>query len=97
MFSLDTTTYVAFSNKLSNFSLHSSPPEPLTEILIHLSATRVNGKRRFMSFPENCLSQFPFLWHNQTVTKVDNTISIDRETLSTTANKVLFDLTDTDI
>src|SRR5664279_2484300 len=63
MFSLDTTIDVAFSNELSNFSLHSSPPEPLTKILVHFGATRMDRKRGFMSFLKNQLLQISLLWH----------------------------------
>src|SRR5664279_4420263 len=72
MFSFDTTTYVAFRYKLSNLSLHASPPEPSSKILVHFRATRMDRQRGIMSFLKNQLFQLLLLWYHQTVTKVQD-------------------------
>src|SRR3954466_13766193 len=57
MFCLNATTNITFSNKLSNFSLHPSPPKYLAYILIHFSTTAMNREGRFMGFSKDQLSK----------------------------------------
>src|SRR5664279_5001103 len=97
MFCFDTTTDVAFRHELSNFSLHSSPPEPLSQILIHLCTARMDRQRGLMSFLKDQLLQLSLLWHDQTVTKVDNSRVIDRETFVFPVSNVLLDFQYTQI
>src|SRR5664279_392061 len=92
MFCFDTTTDVAFRYELSNFSLHPSPPEPLSKILVHFCATRMDRQRGIMSFLKNHLFQLLHLWYHQTVTKVQDSGIIDGETFVFPTCKVLFDL-----
>src|SRR5664279_105493 len=92
MFRFDTTTYVAFRYELSNFSLHSRPPEPLSKILVHFCATRMDRQRGIMSFLKNHLLQLLHLWYHQTVTKVQDSGIIDGETFVLPTCNVLFDL-----
>ena len=97
MFSLHTATDVAFSNILSNFSLHASPPEFATEILVHLGTTRVDGYGRIMSFLEYHLLHTPTLGHHETVSKIDSSRVINGETFSLPTGHILLDLFDASI
>src|SRR4051812_4137965 len=49
MFCLDATANVTFINITSNVLLHARPPVPLTNVLVHLGAARVNRQRSIMS------------------------------------------------
>ena len=53
----DTATDMTFIDKASNFTLDPCPPKGLLEILVHLSTTRVNRDRSFMSLLQNQLPQ----------------------------------------
>src|SRR3954468_23753415 len=50
MFCFDATTNVTLINITSNVLLHVRPPVPLTNVLAHLGATRVNRQRGVLSF-----------------------------------------------
>src|SRR3954468_3507273 len=50
MFCLDATANVTFFNITSNVLLHVRPPVPLTNVLVHLGATRVNRQGSVVSF-----------------------------------------------
>src|ERR1041384_5745695 len=49
MFCLDATANVTFIDITSNVLLHIRPPVPLTNVLIHFGATRVNRQRGIVS------------------------------------------------
>src|SRR3954463_3904501 len=49
MFCLDATANVTFRNISGNVLLHVRPPELLTNVLVHLSASRMNGQRGIVS------------------------------------------------
>src|SRR3954463_14495684 len=50
MFCLDAMANVTLINIMSNVLLHARPPIPLTNVLVHLGATRVNRQRGIVSF-----------------------------------------------
>src|SRR3954467_2151166 len=50
MFYLDATANVTFINITSNVLLHVRPPVPLTNVLVHLGATKVNRQGSVVSF-----------------------------------------------
>jgi hypothetical protein len=64
---LDPSTRVAFYNIVSGLALHSSPPELLFQIMIHLHAAGVDGILRSMSLIKNLLAQLMVLWNHQTI------------------------------
>src|SRR3954465_2697631 len=47
---LNATTNITFSNKLSDFSLHTGPPKSLAYISVHFRATEMNRERCVVSF-----------------------------------------------
>src|SRR4051812_27563637 len=49
MFGFDARANVTFRNILGNVRLHTRPPEPLTNVVVHLGTTRVNRKGRIAS------------------------------------------------
>src|SRR4051812_38950618 len=53
MFCLDAMANVTFRNISGNVLLHVRPPEPLTNVLVHLGAARVNRQRGIVSFFHN--------------------------------------------
>ena len=52
---LDSLANIALSNIGGNFPLHSMPPKDTLQILVHFSASRVNGVCRLVSFLQNLL------------------------------------------
>jgi hypothetical protein len=58
MFSLDSLTSVAKSNKLGNISLHSIPPISDLEIMVHHIPSWMNGISRLMCFMKYLILQF---------------------------------------
>jgi hypothetical protein len=67
MYRLDTSTSVTFCHIVCDFNLHLSPPIMLFQVLIHLSASRVNGIPTKMSFVQDLLTNISILWHNYAV------------------------------
>jgi hypothetical protein len=63
MYRLDTSTCVTFCHIACNFNLHLSPPIMLFQVLIHFSASRVNGIPTKMGFVQDLLADFRILWH----------------------------------
>src|SRR3990170_9122262 len=53
MFCFNATTNVTLRNITSNVSLHIRPPVSLTNVTVHLCATRMNRQRSVMSFFHN--------------------------------------------
>jgi hypothetical protein len=56
MYRLDTSTSVTFCHIASDFNLHLSPPIMLFQVLVHISASRVNGIPTKMSFVQDLLT-----------------------------------------
>src|SRR3954471_23019316 len=50
MFRFDATANVTLVNISSDVLLHVRPPIPLTNVLVHLGASRMNGQRGIVSF-----------------------------------------------
>ena len=48
VFCFHSSADITFIHELSNFSLHSSPPIRLLEVMIHLRTSRMNGKKRIV-------------------------------------------------
>src|SRR3954465_16048559 len=44
---------ITFIHELGNFSLHSSPPIRLLEVMVHLRTSRMNGQKRIMRLVHN--------------------------------------------
>ena len=44
---------ITYIHELSNFSLHSSPPIRLLEVMVHLRTSRMNGKKRIVRLVHN--------------------------------------------
>src|SRR6185312_14684822 len=55
--SFHSLTCVTLCDIFGNLSLHASPPEILSEILVHLGAIRMNGKFREMCFVQDLFPQ----------------------------------------
>src|SRR3954467_6904721 len=53
VFGLNATTNITFGNKLSNVSLHPSPPKSLAYISVHFCATGMNREGCVMGFLED--------------------------------------------
>ena len=48
VFCFHSSADITFIHELGNFSLHSSPPIRLLEVMIHLRTSRMNGKERIV-------------------------------------------------
>src|ERR1043165_1250107 len=66
---LHSPAHITLGDKTGNIPLHTSPPETLLEILIHLGATRVDGQFGIMCLLHDDLSQVSLLWDNNSVLK----------------------------
>ena len=81
MFGLHSLTNIAFGHISCNLSFHASPPKFLLQVLVHLVATRMDRKLRFMGFIKNFLSKLKVLGNYQTFPKPKNSLIIELETL----------------
>ena len=50
VFCFHSSADITFIHELSNFSLHSSPPVRMLEVMVHLRTSRMNGKKRIVRF-----------------------------------------------
>ena len=53
VFCFHPSTDITFVHELSDFSLHSSPPIRLLEVMVHLRTSRMNGKKRIVRLVHN--------------------------------------------
>ena len=53
VFCFHSSADITFIHELSNFSLHSSPPIRLLEVMVHLRTSRMNGKKRIVRLVHN--------------------------------------------
>src|SRR3989337_2292116 len=79
MFCLDATAYVTFSNIASNVLFHSRPPVPLTEITVHLSATRMNRQWFIVCLLHDLVSHKLKARYHNAVSEVQGSIFRQRE------------------
>src|SRR3989337_4204130 len=79
MVCLDATANVIFSNIASNVLFHSRPPVPLTEITVHLSATRMNRQWRIVCFLHDLVSHKLEARYDNAVSEVQGSIFRQRK------------------
>jgi hypothetical protein len=90
MFGLNSLTHITLSHMSSNISFQSIPPILLLEILIHLSATRVDRVIRIMSFFQYSLTKAINLRNTYPILELYSTLLILREFWhSTFRNQIL--------
>jgi hypothetical protein len=90
MFSFYSLTHITHSYMCSHISLQSIPPILLLQILIHLSATRVNRVIRIMGFLQYSLTKAINIRNTYPVLKPYRALLILREfQTSTFSNKIL--------
>ena len=53
VFCFHPSTDITFVHELGDFSLHSSPPIRLLEVMVHLRTSRMNGKKRIVRLVHN--------------------------------------------
>ena len=90
MFGLDSLTHITLSHMGSDVSFQSIPPILLLQILIHLSATRVDRIVRIMGFLQYSLPEAINLWNTYPIFEPYGTLPILREFWNSTfSNKIL--------
>jgi hypothetical protein len=90
MFALDSLTHITLSHMCSNISFKPIPLVLLIQILIHLSATRVDRVIRIMGFLQYSLTKAINLRNTYPVLEPYNTLLILREFwTSTFSNQIL--------
>jgi hypothetical protein len=90
MFGLDSLTHITLSHMSSHISLQSISPVLLLQILIHLSATRVDRVIRIMGFLQYSLTKAINLWNTYPIFEPYSTLLILREFRNSTfRNKIL--------
>jgi hypothetical protein len=76
----DLPTGIAFRNVTGCFTLHSCPPRLLPQVMIHLSAPRMNEIPRCMGFIQNLLFQSLFPRHYRPLLELQGSLGILMET-----------------
>src|SRR5688572_30216226 len=79
MLGLDSLTHITLSHMSSHISFQSIPPILLLQILIHLSATRVDRIIRIMSFFQYILTEAINLWNTYPIFEPYSTLLILHE------------------
>src|ERR1041384_1912910 len=74
---LHSSAHITLGDKTGNIPLHTSPPETLLEVLIHLGATRVDGQLRIMCLLHDDLSQVSLLRNHSSVFEHHCAIAVD--------------------
>ena len=64
VFRFHSSTDITFIHELGNFSLHSSPPIRLLEVMVHLRTSRMNGKERIVSLVHDHFTKVTFGYNN---------------------------------
>jgi hypothetical protein len=90
MFGLDSLTHITLSHMHGNMSFQPIPPVLLLQILIHLSATRVNRVIRIMGFFQYSLMKAIILRNTYPILEPYDALLILREFwTSTFSNQIL--------
>jgi hypothetical protein len=92
MFGLDSLTHITLSHMCSNISFQSIPPILLLQILIHLSATRVDRVIRIMSFFQYSLTKAINLRNTYSILEPYCTLLILREFQNSTFRNQILNL-----
>src|SRR3990170_2907943 len=92
MFCLDATTNVTFSNIASNVLLHVRPPVPLTKVLIHLGATRMNRQWGIMCVLHNFVCHKFEPGYHKAISEAQGSIFSKREIFGLFKGKIPFHL-----
>src|SRR3989337_2144470 len=79
MFCFNAMTHITFNNISSNVLLHSRPPVPLTEIAIHLGATRMNRQWGVMCFLHDLISHKLEARYDNAASEIQGSIFRQRE------------------
>jgi hypothetical protein len=78
---LDSATVITPCHVGCDFLLHLGPPIIRLEILIHFTATRMDGQSRRMGFSHNLISKFFVFGYYQPIIKPENSFVIDPKVL----------------
>jgi hypothetical protein len=92
VFSLNSLAHIAHSHMCSHISLQSIPPILLLQILIHLSATRVDRVIRIMGFSQYSLTEAFNIRNTYPVLEPYSALFIFREFRTLTFSNQILDL-----
>jgi hypothetical protein len=94
---LDSSTGVTLGHVLRYFSLHSRPPEILSQVLVHLVRPWMDRVPGAMSFIHNLATKFKILWNYKAILEPQDSVGVFPETLGFTQLQSSSDVTHSNV